>query len=406
MYYKKRKKDGIPLRDRKRKFKIFGIILLLIIFLALCILGGYFGSTIIQNIKSEKNKIETSKMPAQTQEKESKNDKSSKETESAAPPEYDFTFKETENSETKKGNLILVNENFGYKQDGSEGLVTVNTEKGLLRPDGDESFSVPDNKVALNKTACDKTIEMMDDFYKAQELNDILLVSGYRTNKEQQEIYDADLKDTGKTYSERVALPGHSEHETGLAYDLDLVEGEYDGSGKYDWINKNCKKYGFILRYPESKSKITNIEYETWHYRYVGMPAATYITDNDLCLEEFNSILQKYYSLSDAGSNILKVTGTDGKIYGIYYVAQDKGDVTFIPLPKDKDADISGSNTGGFIVTFDTGEKEKYAPKQDINAANYTASEGDTAKSTEESESIFESESLTDAGDDSSNENN
>ena len=95
--------------------------------------------------------------------------------------------------------------------------------------------------------------------------------------------------------SQAVTVPGSSEHQIGLAVDIitdgysSLDEGFGDtAAGK--WLAANSSKYGFILRYPDGKENITSIEYEPWHFRYVGVDAATVITENDLCLEEFWNI--------------------------------------------------------------------------------------------------------------------
>ena len=83
-------------------------------------------------------------------------------------------------------------------------------------------------------------------------------------------------------------MPGHSEHETGYAVDFGLYDGQYssqfDGVGEYEWISKNCYKFGFILRYPLDMESVTQIKYEPWHYRYVGRPHAYYIWENGICL--------------------------------------------------------------------------------------------------------------------------
>ncbi|MFI3208495.1 MAG: M15 family metallopeptidase [Eubacteriales bacterium] len=89
-----------------------------------------------------------------------------------------------------------------------------------------------------------------------------------------------------------VAVPGESEHQLGLA--VDLISSEYEtlDEGQADtevaeWLKENASDYGFILRYPEGKEDITGIMFEPWHYRYVGVEAATYIMDNDITLEEY-----------------------------------------------------------------------------------------------------------------------
>ena len=96
--------------------------------------------------------------------------------------------------------------------------------------------------------------------------------------------------------SQAVTIPGCSEHEIGLAFDivsdsygaLDFGFGK-TGSGK--WLAANCQRFGFILRYPAGKEDITGIEYEPWHFRYVGVEAATYIMEHGLTLEEFTEAL-------------------------------------------------------------------------------------------------------------------
>ena len=92
--------------------------------------------------------------------------------------------------------------------------------------------------------------------------------------------------------SQTVAIPGTSEHQAGLAFDfisddyvtLDAGFADCD-AGK--WLKENGYKYGFILRYPEGKESITDIEFEPWHYRYVGVEAATEIMSQGICLEEY-----------------------------------------------------------------------------------------------------------------------
>lgn len=118
------------------------------------------------------------------------------------------------------------------------------------------------------------------------------VVSGYRTREKQQKLYDekiAQYKRQG--YSEKeaveqagqwVAAPGYSEHQLGLAVDINGAT--YD---LYFWLQENSYKYGFIFRYPAGKTDITGIAEEVWHYRYVGTEAATEMYEQGLCLEEY-----------------------------------------------------------------------------------------------------------------------
>jgi D-alanyl-D-alanine carboxypeptidase len=89
-----------------------------------------------------------------------------------------------------------------------------------------------------------------------------------------------------------VALPGTSEHQTGLALDIvssnnQTLEKEQEDTPEQQWLINNSYKYGFILRYPSEKSNITGISYEPWHYRYVGRETAKIIHDSGICLEEY-----------------------------------------------------------------------------------------------------------------------
>ena len=153
-----------------------------------------------------------------------------------------------------------------------------------------------------------------------------------------------------------MALPGHSEHESGYSLDFSLyedgVQSDYDGTGEYAWINENCSHYGYVLRYTEDKQDTTGIQAEPWHYRYVGQPHAAYMQENNVCLEEYLTLLKNY-----SADVPLSVTNWDGEIYQVYYVAADTAaDSTYVMVPPDKKYTISGNNSDGFIVTVDTGE--------------------------------------------------
>lgn len=128
-----------------------------------------------------------------------------------------------------------------------------------------------------------------------------IINSAYRSLASQQQIFDANLNSylkTSKTYEEAfaktrllVALPGNSEHHTGLAIDIFSINGihrdNFEGTREQVWMNENLHKYGFIIRYPKDKTKETNSTYEPWHIRYVGIPLSSYMREQNLCLEEF-----------------------------------------------------------------------------------------------------------------------
>ncbi len=128
------------------------------------------------------------------------------------------------------------------------------------------------------------------------------IASAYRSTKRQRELLDEDIEklmregySCSEAYEEAVreTMPvGCSEHATGLA--VDIVAKDYqildEKQGKTDemiWLQKNCSQYGFILRYPEGKEDITKVDYESWHFRYVGVDAAKDIMSQGITLEEY-----------------------------------------------------------------------------------------------------------------------
>lgn len=119
----------------------------------------------------------------------------------------------------------------------------------------------------------------------------IRAISSYRTFDYQKGLYDNYVSVNGveeaDTYSAR---PGFSEHETGLATDVMGSNGNYTRfaeTNEYTWVVNNAHNYGFIIRYPKDKENITKYMFESWHLRYVGKDAATYMYENNLCLEEY-----------------------------------------------------------------------------------------------------------------------
>ncbi|MCR4690267.1 MAG: M15 family metallopeptidase [Lachnospiraceae bacterium] len=120
---------------------------------------------------------------------------------------------------------------------------------------------------------------------------------GYRTREEQQEILEQKTKAymneghlyfTAKKLAQKwVAAPGTSEHELGLAVDINADQEQSTSDEVYEWLAQNAWQYGFILRYPQGKENVTGIDYEPWHYRYVGKDVAEQIHEEGLTLEEY-----------------------------------------------------------------------------------------------------------------------
>lgn len=119
--------------------------------------------------------------------------------------------------------------------------------------------------------------------------------SDFRSYTLQADLYSRYVARDGQaaadTYSAR---PGHSEHQTGLAIDLNSIDDSFAATPEADWIAKNAHKYGFILRYPKGKEDITGYQYEPWHIRYLGVDNAKKVFDSGLTLEEYLGITSVY----------------------------------------------------------------------------------------------------------------
>lgn len=131
---------------------------------------------------------------------------------------------------------------------------------------------------------------------------ELMLCSGYRSVEYQQGLFEKKVQqylDKGKTREEAeaeastiVAVPGHSEHNTGLAADIvapdhQVLDTAFEETPAFAWLQEHAAEYGFVLRYPNNKSAITGIIYEPWHYRYVGPENAAQMNLTGACLEEF-----------------------------------------------------------------------------------------------------------------------
>ena len=171
-------------------------------------------------------------------------------------------------------NLVLVN---------YENAIPENYEINLVEVAGGEK---------VDERIYDPLMEMLEAAKEGNWDQLPMVVSGYRTQAKQQKLFQdkiAKYQSEGHSKSEAeelakqwVAVPGYSEHQAGLAVDINGAT--YD---LYFWLQENSYKYGFIFRYPGSKTEITGVAEEVWHYRYVGVEAATEMYEKGLCLEEY-----------------------------------------------------------------------------------------------------------------------
>ena len=130
-------------------------------------------------------------------------------------------------------------------------------------------------------------LKKMFDDAKKDNIN-LNVISGFRTYEKQDTLFNNSIKKNGidhaLIYS---AKPGYSEHQLGLAIDINSVEENFKNTNEYKWLKNNSYKYGFIERYPENKEYITGFGYEPWHYRYLGVDITTRIFTENITYEEY-----------------------------------------------------------------------------------------------------------------------
>ena len=144
-----------------------------------------------------------------------------------------------------------------------------------------------------NQMLTSDTFDAFLSMFNAAKKDNITLIinSSFRNYEDQEEIYDYYKRVKGVEEANKIAAkPGHSEHQTGLAVDIQTYGSRadtFDQSDAFKWLSENAYKYGFILRYPKDKKYITGYEYESWHYRYVGAEVAKYIHENNITFDEY-----------------------------------------------------------------------------------------------------------------------
>ena len=191
---------------------------------------------------------------------------------------------------------------------------SIQTINGITYVDGvliaNKTYSLPsdfipqDPEVPVTSqrstTSLDRTLmsawRTMQADASSQGLN-IYIASAYRSYSYQVNLYNSYLARDGKaaadTYSSR---PGNSEHQTGLCFDLNSIDDSFGDTAEGRWVNDNCYKYGFCIRFPKGKDAYTGYQYESWHLRYVGKDLAEKLYNNGawISLEEYFGITSEY----------------------------------------------------------------------------------------------------------------
>ena len=184
---------------------------------------------------------------------------------------------------TKRNDLLMIINKYNY------------VDKDYLPNNLIEVTKYSKDGVTLNSDAYNSFLLMAEAIEK--ENLHLRIISGYRSFNYQENLYNNYLKyDSQEKVDSYSARPGFSEHHTGLAIDVDNTTTDFNHfqiTREFNWMQDNAYKYGFILRYPLGKEKITGYKYEPWHYRYVGKDIAKYIHDNEITYEEY------YYEFID-----------------------------------------------------------------------------------------------------------
>lgn len=187
--------------------------------------------------------------------------------------------------------LALVNKEFSLPEQYAP--------EDLVRPKVPFSFGDLDIEKSYMRKEAAEHLELL--FKAAEKANiEIFAVSGYRSYDRQVDVFAAKASQVGEQAAATVvAVPGFSEHQTGLAMDissrsinLELIE-KFEETKEGIWLADNAYKFGFILRYPKGKEDITGYQYEPWHFRYVGIEVAKLMYEKDLTLEEYFNIVEK-----------------------------------------------------------------------------------------------------------------
>ncbi|WP_028505164.1 D-alanyl-D-alanine carboxypeptidase family protein [Ruminococcus sp. FC2018] len=288
---------------------------------------------------------------------------------------YETKYEKFENDKVNNtGFLVLDNKVHSYTANAQD-LVPIYSY--LFNAKGEQVMTTSSMNVSGNKDMFAHLNSMISDFAAATSLRTIMVTNSsylldgkvYKTQYDipAQQTQDDKAKEEPKEAQEKTesgntpSSAGCFEHLTGLAVDLQLYEmdkgtyPEFTGEGKYAWINENCWKYGFVLRYPAEKLSVTGVEGKKNHYRYVGQAYAKVMHDNDLVLEELYDFLSKY-----TYEQPLVITTSDGKQRMIYSAELDKeNSTTTIPTPETSKSDmgyeITGNGGGRVFICADIG---------------------------------------------------
>ena len=201
------------------------------------------------------------------------------------------------------------------------------------KPNGSSIYRPVSNDYKLEAEALQALNAMMYKYYELDDSATFAISSAYRTLEDQEALASS-------------VQPGYSDHHTG--YCVAIQYSDRTNLESSHWLYQNCYKYGFVIRYPEGKESITGVSDYKHCLRYVGVAHATYMMQNNLCLEEYVDLLKNSYASSALR---LSIAAADGISYEVYYVPASGEDLTTLDVPSNYNYTVSGDNRSGFIVT-------------------------------------------------------
>ncbi len=249
-----------------------------------------------------------------------------------------------DHNEINKGNLVLINGTYKYLSPDDEISQLENIDKSKS-----DYYMLKNIDMKTNKNVIKAFNNMINGYYAETSDKSLMVTNAFVTEEHQNIMYNQAIIN-----NRQLLKGGFSEHQTGLAIDIDIYPQNKNKSDEitenaFSWLKENCAKYGFIFRYPDEKSNITGVSDHTKHLRYVGIPHAFYITNNDLTLEEYIDELKKY----TYGHKSLNFS-CFSKEYEIYYIKAKEGvDDVDVYVPTTNSYTISGNNVDGFIITVE-----------------------------------------------------
>lgn len=195
-------------------------------------------------------------------------------------------YTDSKETDVSKNELMLVNK-YNYLKEDYEVQDLVNIP--LTYAWGDAGSQ------KINKNAYDAFINLWNDAKNNGYY--FVVCSSYRTYQKQLDVYNSYKRSRGEKEADKIAArAGYSEHETGYTIDMyskGSTQSDFQNTEAYEWLIKNAHRFGFIQRYPLDKENVTGYSFESWHYRYVGIDAATYIYENNITFDEYYAYFVK-----------------------------------------------------------------------------------------------------------------